>query len=135
MYSSYFENMVLTANPVRQVILLYEKAILLLGEAIELMEPSSAEDHEVLKRKYEAMGKASEILIVLDTTLNMEEGGEIAKNLHEIYQALLSELTRITVKGDEPQTLRRMVKILSELKESWEEVEKKIYGRPEAITA
>ncbi|MCS6998428.1 MAG: flagellar export chaperone FliS [Aquificaceae bacterium] len=135
MYNSYFENMVLTANPVRQVILLYEKAIFLLKEAIELMESSSAEDHEAIKRKYEAMGKVSDILIVLDTTLNMEEGGEIAKSLHEIYQALLSDLTRITVKGDEPQTLLKMVKILSELKESWEEVEKKVYGRPEAITA
>ncbi|WPM32374.1 flagellar protein FliS [Hydrogenobacter sp. T-2] len=129
--NAYLENMVLTANPVRQVILLYEKAISCLDEAVELMEKGSVETEEI-RRKYEAMGRATEILTVLDTTLNMDQGGEIAKTLREVYQALINDLIRITVEGDEPQTLRKVVRILTELKESWEEVEKKIYGRPEA---
>lgn len=129
--NAYLENMVLTANPIKQVILLYEKAILCLEEAMELMEVSS-EDPEQVKRKYEALGRATEILVVLNSTLNMERGGEIAKNLREIYEALISDIVRITAKGDEPETLKKMVKILSNLKESWEEAEKNIYGRPEA---
>ncbi|MDW8434188.1 MAG: flagellar export chaperone FliS [Aquificaceae bacterium] len=133
--NSYLENMVLSANPVRQVIMLYERAIVSLEDAIYAMESELSEEVESLKKKYESMSKVSEILIVLDTTLNMEQGGDIAKNLHEIYQALLSDLNRIIVEGDEPQTLRKMVKILSDLKETWEEVEKRIYGKPEAITA
>ncbi|MEJ5338871.1 MAG: flagellar export chaperone FliS [Aquificaceae bacterium] len=131
MINAYLENMVLTANPVRQVILLYEKAISCLDEATELMERGSA-GAEDMKRKYESMGRATEILTVLDATLNMEQGGDIARSLHEVYQALINDLVRITVEGDEPQTLRKMIKILTELKESWEEVEKKVYGRPEA---
>ncbi len=134
MINAYLENMVLTANPVRQVILLYEKAISCLDEAAELMERASA-DPEEIKRKYEAMGRATEILTVLNATLNMDQGGDIAKNLHEIYQALINDLIRITVEGDEPQTLRRMLKILADLKESWEEVEKRTYGRPEATAS
>lgn len=129
--NAYLENMVLTANPIKQVILLYEKAILCLEEAMELMEVSS-EDPEQVKRKYEALGRATEILVVLNSTLNMERGGEIAKNLREIYEALISDIVRITAKGDEPETLKKMVKILSDLKEGWEEAEKNIYGRPEA---
>lgn len=131
--NAYLENMVLTANPVRQIILLYEKAISCLNEAVELMEKAS-EEIEDIRKKYEAIGRATEILIVLDATLNMDLGGEIAKNLHEVYQALINDLIRITVEGDEAQTLRRMVKILTELKVSWEEVEEKIYGRPQATT-
>ncbi|MEM1672991.1 MAG: flagellar export chaperone FliS [Archaeoglobaceae archaeon] len=131
--NAYLENMVLTANPVRQIILLYEKAISCLNEAVELMEKAS-EEIEDIRKKYEAIGRATEILIVLDATLNMDMGGEIAKNLHEVYQALINDLIRITVEGDEAQTLRRMVKILTELKVSWEEVEEKIYGRPQATT-
>ncbi len=131
--NAYLENMVLTANPVRQIILLYEKAISCLNEAVELMEKASAEIEDI-RKKYEAIGRATEILIVLDATLNMDLGGEIAKNLHEVYQALINDLIRITVEGDEAQTLRRMVKILTELKVSWEEVEEKIYGRPQATT-
>ncbi len=131
MMNAYLENMVMTANPVRQVIMLYEKAIACLEESAEIMEKPQQEPED-LKRKYEGMGRATEILTVLDATLNMEQGGEVAKNLHEIYQALISDLIRITVEGDEPQTLRKMVNILSELKESWEEVEKKVYGKPQA---
>lgn len=128
--NAYLENMVLTANPIRQVILLYEKAISCLEEAIECMEYPQ-EDLDILKRKYSAMGRAVEILTVLDATLNMEQGGEIAKNLHEVYQALSDDLVRITLQGDEPETLKKMVKILKDLKESWEEVERQIYGKPE----
>ncbi|MCS7171545.1 MAG: flagellar protein FliS [Aquificaceae bacterium] len=134
MMNAYLENMVLTTNPVRQVILLYEKAISCIEEAIEAMKENSSGLEEV-KKKYEAMGRATEIITVLDSTLNMEHGGEIAKNLHEIYRSLLDDLIRITIEGDEPDTLKKMVKILVELKESWEEVEKKVYGKPEAITA
>ncbi|RMH79570.1 MAG: flagellar protein FliS [Acidobacteria bacterium] len=131
--NAYLENMVITANPIRQVILLYEKMIICLEEAIDCMRGEQS-DPEVLRVKYEAIGRATEILIVLDSTLNMEQGGDIAKNLHDIYQALLNELVRITVEGDEPDTLERVIKIAKELKEAWEEAERNIYGRPEADT-
>lgn len=133
MMNAYLENMVLTANPVMQVILLYEKAITCLEEAIEIME-KGLQDHENVKAKYEALGRAADILTVLKATLNMEQGGEIAKNLSEIYQALINDLVRITVEGDEPETIKKMVKVLKDLKESWEEVERKIYGKPQETT-
>lgn len=78
MMNAYLENMVLTSNPVMQVILLYEKAITCLEEAIEIME-KGLQDHENVKAKYEALGRAADILTVLKATLNMEQGGEIAK--------------------------------------------------------
>ncbi|MFN3976790.1 MAG: flagellar export chaperone FliS [Aquificaceae bacterium] len=130
MINAYLENMVLTSNPVMQVILLYEKAIVCLEEVREIME-KGIKDYEGVKAKYEALGRATDILTVLKATLNMEQGGEIAKNLSEIYQALLNDLVRITVEGkDEPETISKMVNVLKDLKESWEEVERKIYGKP-----
>lgn len=133
MINAYLENMVSTANPVRLVILLYDKAISCLEESVEIMEKGS-QDHEEIKAKYQALGKAIEILTVLKLTLNKEQGGEIAKNLEDIYEALLNDLTRITIEGDDPATIRKMVKILKDLREGWEEVERRIYGRPEAST-
>ncbi len=133
MINTYLENMVLTSNPVRQVIFLYEKAIACLEEAGEIME-KGLQDHESVKIKYENLGRATEILTLLKAMLNMEEGGDIAKNLSEIYQALLNDLVRITAKGDEPETIKKMVKVLKDLKESWEEVERKVYGRPQEAT-
>ena len=78
LYNAYLENMVLTSNPVMQVILLYEKAITCLEEAIEIMEKGLL-DHENVKAKYEALGRAADILTVLKATLNMELCGKDKK--------------------------------------------------------
>ncbi|MFN3598970.1 MAG: flagellar export chaperone FliS [Aquificaceae bacterium] len=133
MINAYLENMVFTANPVRQVILLYDKAISCLEEAVEIMEKGS-QDYEDIKAKYQALGRATEILTVLKLTLNKEEGGEVAKNLEDIYEALSKDLIRITIEGDEPETIKKMVKILKDLRESWEEVERSVYGKPKTDT-
>ena len=127
----YLENMVMNANPVRLVIMLYDKAISSLETALELMD-SPSEDFDLKERKYQAMGKALEIINVLDATLNMEKGGEIAKNLREIYTALMDELTSQMFKED-PAKLERIINILKGLRESWEEVERINYGKSQKV--
>lgn len=127
----YLENMVMNANPVRLVIMLYDKAISSLETALELMD-SPSEDFDLKERKYQAIGKALEIINVLDATLNMEKGGEIAKNLREIYTALMDELTSQMFKED-PAKLERIINILKGLRESWEEVERINYGKSQKV--
>lgn len=68
----YLENMVANANPVRLVIMLYEKAINCLENALEI---GDTEDFDMQKSKYEEMGRALEIISVLDATLDTERGG------------------------------------------------------------
>ncbi len=127
----YLENMVMNANPVRLVIMLYDKAISSLETALELMD-SPSEDFDLKERKYQAIGKALEIINVLDATLNMEKGGEIAKNLREIYTTLMDELTSQMFKED-PAKLERIINILKGLRESWEEVERIHYGKSQKV--
>lgn len=134
MINAYLENMVNTANPVRLIILLYDKAISCLEEAAEIIE-KRYDDYDHAKLKYQNLGRATEILKVLKLTLDKEKGGELAKNLDDIYKALLDDLMRIIIEGDDSETIRKMVKILKDLRESWEEVENKIYGRPETATS
>ncbi len=122
MTNKYLENMVNTANPVRLVILLYEKAIACLRTAVEIMEKPE-ETPEDLRRKLEALSRASDILTVLDGTLNFEKGGEIARNLHEIYHGLLNDLLKVSFK-DDPETVKRMIRVLEDLRAAWVEVEK-----------
>ncbi len=129
--NSYLENMVNTSNPVRLVIMLYERAILALETALEIMNKENPSMDEI-KTKYEELLKANDILIALGSTLDMEKGGEIAKNLHEIYSALSNDLVRLSMK-DDPETIKKMIKILKELKEGWEEVENLEYRKPKAV--
>ncbi len=124
-----YENLelaVLTATPIRHVIMLYEGLIEALQTALEVMK-SGSEEIEDLKRKYENLEKATDILTALELTLNEKEGGEIAKRLHEIYVSIGNDITRISIKGDEPQTIEKAIRVLSELKEAWEDVEKQLY--------
>ena len=51
--------------------------ILLHHRVMEIME-KGLQDHENVKAKYEALGRAADILTVLKATLNMEQGGELA---------------------------------------------------------
>jgi flagellar protein FliS len=125
MNNPYLENMVVNANPVRLVIMLYEKAINCLENALELRD---TEDFDRQRNKYEEMGRALEIVSVLDASLDLEKGGEIAKNLREIYWSLMDELTYQMLKEDR-ERLERIIKILKDLKSAWEEVEKHHYGK------
>jgi len=129
MNNPYLENMVENANPVRLVIMLYEKAINCLENALELRD---TEDLDMQRSKYDDMGRALEIISVLDATLDMEKGGEIAKNLREIYRSLMDELTYQMLKEDR-ERLERVIKILKDLKSAWEEVERIHYGKAQKV--
>jgi len=124
MTNPYLENMVKTASPVKLVILLYDRAISSLKTALELMEKRE-NTPEGLKKKLEALSKAADILATLDGTLNFEKGGEIAQKLHEIYDIFLDDLIVLSTK-DHPETLRKMITILEDLRKAWEEVEKEV---------
>jgi flagellar protein FliS len=129
MNNPYLENMVANANPVRLVIMLYEKAINCLENALELRD---TEDFDMQRSKYEEMGRALEIISVLDAVLDMEKGGEIAKNLREIYRSLTDELTYQMLKEDK-ERLEKVIKILKNLKSAWEEVERINYGKAQKV--
>jgi len=129
MNNPYLENMVANANPVRLVIMLYEKAINCLENALELRD---TEDFDMQRSKYEEMGRALEIISVLDAVLDMEKGGEIAKNLREIYRSLTDELTYQMLKEDK-ERLEKVIKILKNLKSAWEEVERIHYGKAQKV--
>jgi flagellar biosynthetic protein FliS len=129
MNNPYLENMVANANPVRLVIMLYEKAINCLENALEI---GDAEDFDMQRSKYEDMGRALEIISVLDAVLDMEKGGEIAKNLREIYRSLTEELTYQMLKEDK-ERLEKVIKILKNLKSAWEEVERIHYGKAQKV--
>uniref|UniRef100_A0A7C5SZW7 Flagellar secretion chaperone FliS n=1 Tax=Thermocrinis ruber TaxID=75906 RepID=A0A7C5SZW7_9AQUI len=129
MNNPYLEIMVANANPVRLVIMLYEKAINCLENALEI---GDTEDFDMQRSKYEEMGRALEIISVLDAILDMEKGGEIAKNLREIYRSLTDELTYQMLKEDK-ERLEKVVKILKNLKSAWEEVERIHYGKAQKV--
>jgi len=101
-----------TASPISLVVMLYDRAIVLLNKA----------NKEISEKQYEAKGntldKASEIIFELLTTLDRNKGGEIASSLVNLYNFILREITDANSTLN-TKALDNSIKILSELRESW----------------
>jgi flagellar protein FliS len=112
---SYRKMQVETASPLSLVLMLYDRAIVLLNKAKK----------EISEKQYEAKGltldKASEIIFELLTTLDKDKGGEIASSLANLYNFVLHEITDANSKLN-IKSLDNAIKILSELRESWESI-------------
>jgi flagellar protein FliS len=127
----YLQNLVENANPIRLVIMLYDKALLCIDNALEAME-KGLEDLQNVRTKAENLTRAMDILIVLRSSLDTEKGKEISKNLDEIYEILIDEIVRANMKNDR-ETLKKIRAILEDLRSAWEEAEKKVYPREEVV--
>lgn len=118
--SNYLEKEVLQASPIEQILLLYNKALTSLKLVKSVMEKPSLTPVEV-KTKAEALSKALDIIIYLKAVLDHEKGGQVAKNLDEIYGILIEELVRINFTND-TKTLNDTIEILENLKKAWQDI-------------
>ncbi len=117
---SYLEMKVKTASPIQLVIMLYDKAIVSLNTAIEFIKKKSIKYDLINNNIIRAQDIVSELMLSLD----FEQGGEIAQNLFAIYDYCMKEMIEGNIKKD-PDMLANVVKILSELRTAWAELEKK----------
>lgn len=117
---SYLQNQVNQASPLDLILMLYNKAIGCLRLSKKAVE-EGIEKSENLKKKVENLDKTLDILIYLKSCLNFEQGGEIAKNLNEIYTVLIEELFKIKVNND-IEVLEKSIEILEILKKAWEDI-------------
>ena len=115
----YLQNMIETASPITQIIMLYDKAIECVEKAIELYD--FREDLEKRKEFVENIDKVYDIVSALKSFLDLEKGQEIAKNLNQIYTIILSTLVRVDKTKDE---LIKIAEILRDLRDAWQDVKK-----------
>jgi len=110
--SMYQSANVLTANPLKLVIMCYDGAIKSLKIARDAY----------LKNDYEAKAKALQktldIIHELDSSLDMERGADIAKNLRSLYLFMAQALIDADLKRD-LKTFDRIVGMLEELAAAW----------------
>ena len=115
MENPYLKMQVEVASPVERVIMLYDKAILLLKEAVQSID----EDNVV--NKVNAIARADKIIRVLNASLDMENGGEIAKTLRQFYDHLLDILVLANGQNDK-ELIEMAIKMLETVKSAWEEI-------------
>lgn len=122
----YQTQQIMTASPAQLVAMLFEKAISCLNEAIRAIEAGD------IQARWKANSRAMEIINHLLTTLDMDKGGDIAKNLDQIYRFMLARLPEVDMNNN-PAPARDVIGLLEPLRRSWQAVANQ--GNPKQATA
>ena len=103
-----------TSSPTKLVVLLYEGAIRFLQQSI------SAIDSNELDAKRQAVDRAVAVIQHLQSTLDMNRGGEVAAELDRLYTYIHSRILEGSTKLH-IVALEEAIKLLTVLLSGWEE--------------
>lgn len=115
---TYRQNSVLTASPLQLVIMLYDGALRFLHAAKEAMARKD------LYEQNANLQKAQSILTELSAGVDTTKGGELAENLLGLYSYCFNEIVEANL-VDKVENIDRCIAVLSQLRESWSELESK----------
>ncbi len=113
--ATYQQVEVTSRSPLELVVLLYDGAI---GA---LRQTHAAMVNKDLAAKARSMKKALHIVHHLQSTLNMEEGGEVAANLDLLYRDVVSRILEANLQGA-PELLEEAVTLLTTVRNGWNEI-------------
>ena len=108
----YKQTSVNSASREKLLLMMYEGAIKFTKKAI-----IACETNDIAERGLN-IGKAYDIIMELNNTLNFEVGGEIAKNLEALYVFMTDQLTQSNISGNATH-LHTVLKLLNTLNEGW----------------
>jgi flagellar protein FliS len=112
---AYLETRILSADPVELVSILYEYAGISVQDARQSLTQGD------VAGRARAVAKAIAIVGELESSLNREQGGEIAVNLGRLYPYMRERLTHANItQTDEP--LAEVETLLKTLGDGWKEI-------------
>lgn len=110
--NAYRKTSVTTATKEQVLIMLYEGAINHLKRASEACQKND------LSAKGVAVGKAHDIINELSNTLNFEVGGDIARNLENLYMFMIEQIIQGNIQNDHTK-FDHCRKLMENLLEGW----------------
>jgi len=120
---AYKDTEIQTADQGKLILMLYDGGIRFLNIAIDNMTP----------RRYDVVNnnivKAQDIVTELMLSLNMDDGGEIAQNLFNIYAYLKKRLLEGNIAKD-GKILQEVIDHLNQLRSAWDELARKQPSQP-----
>ena len=113
--NAYKSNEVMTAPKKKLVVMLYDGAVKNLKLAKIAMEDKNIE------KTNNAFIKAQNILAELMSTLNFDQGGDIAKNLMALYQYMYQQTVRANIEKN-ADMVDEVIDYLEELRDAWSRI-------------
>lgn len=118
-YQKYKETSVQSASKEKLLLMLYEGAIRFMKQA------GMAIDKKDIAGRGMSIGRAFDIVNELNNTLNHEAGGDIAKNLEQLYMFVTDQLTKCNATGQK-KPLEDAIKVMETLYSGWVEAVEKL---------
>lgn len=118
-YKKYKQTSVESASKEKLLLMLYEAAIKFTKKAILACEEKN------IAARGENIGRAFDIVVELNNTLNHKMAPELAGNLESLYMFITDQYTKANISGD-PEPLQQALKILQILHKGWDEAIKKL---------
>ncbi|MEQ8190866.1 MAG: flagellar export chaperone FliS [Candidatus Eremiobacterota bacterium] len=119
-YAEYKRTQVETSSPGKLVVMLYDGAIKFLIQAKIKMSRKEKDRKQIEEISY-SLKRAKAIINELAITLDMKQGGDMAKNLLFLYEFMINQLITADIDLD-VAPVDRVIGMIKELREAWLEV-------------
>lgn len=111
-YQKYKQTSVSSASREKLLLMMYEGAI-----KFTKLAKKANEEKDIAQRGYN-IGRAFDIVMELNNTLDHKVGGEVSKNLEQLYIFITDQLTQANITGKD-EHFESCLKILGTLHEGW----------------
>jgi flagellar secretion chaperone FliS len=116
--NAYRQTSVKTASQGRLIVMLYDEAIKQMVIAEEELGKKKIQFDAV----HNAISKTQDVITELMASLDFEKGGEISKNLYNLYMFFNRQLVQSNIDKD-VTSLKQVRKFMSDLREAWVAIE------------
>ena len=106
----------LTTAKTRQLVMLYD------GIIRNLMQAQHAIANHNPEQRFERLMKASEIVLVLQSSLDLNAGGDVATSLSEYYASLDSQILQ-HLNSNDANGLETLIDDVRNLRKSWDDID------------
>ncbi len=111
-YSAYLKQMEDISSKEELLVKVFEEIISNLNVAVYALEEGD------IKTKAETLTKVTDAIAILQASLDMEKGGEIAQNLNRLYDFCMEELLRANA-NNEVQHIKNIIEVIQPIYEGF----------------
>jgi len=117
--ASYRTLQVDTASPGKLILMLFEGAL----RFLHMAEDGFRQDDPRVRQEmiHNGLIKTQNIILELQRSLNVRDGGDFAVNMFRIYDFMLTRLIEANTKKD-PEGVRVVIQLLGEVRGAWDEM-------------
>jgi len=126
--STYQEASVASANPIRLVMMVYDRMLIDMQKAVECLHSGNVE------ARTQHVKHAMECVDHLQGNLNMESGGEAANFLWRFYTHLRAKLLEAQIKQSE-SILKQQIWFVQQVRGEWDKAERQLVATKQLETS